>query len=246
MVSILLTINQASEMLGVSIQTLRRWDESGKFPSIRKKKTGNRYYDRKNVEDYINNNFKDLFELAKNWVFSDVGIEPDSDIYCPDSSIFQARWERLAEKLSQIERLGERFSLIATIAGEIGDNSFAHNIGNWRDIPGVFFSHDLDNGIIILADRGQGVLTTLRNAKPELTNHQDALVVAFTETVSGRAPEARGLGLKEVKKIVLNDQEISLFFQTGDAQLDIQKNDIDLKVQKSVINLHGCLALIKF
>ena len=43
MESKLFTISQAAEMLGVSIQTLRRWDNSHKLRPIRKKKTGNRY-----------------------------------------------------------------------------------------------------------------------------------------------------------------------------------------------------------
>jgi len=34
----LLTIGQTAEMIGVSIQTLRRWDNSGKLHSVRKKK----------------------------------------------------------------------------------------------------------------------------------------------------------------------------------------------------------------
>jgi len=238
MSSKLLTISQASKMIGVSIQTLRRWDDSGKLPSIRKKKTGNRYYTSNDIEDYIKS-----FKSAKNWVLSDVGHEPHLDFYCPNISVFQARSIRLMTELNEVKRLGETFSLIAGIVGEIGNNSFDHNIGNWSDIPGIFFSYNLKKGIIVLADRGQGILATLKKAKPELISHQDALHVAFTEVISGRAPENRGNGLKFVRDVVSNN-DIYLFFQTGNAQLEIKKNTAELKVKKSDINLHGCLVLI--
>lgn len=241
----LLTIGQASEMIGVSIQTLRRWDDSGKLSSVRKKKTGHRYYQRDDVEDYIKNNFKNLFKLAKNWIFNNKGIEPPSDFYCPDISVFQARLIKLENELSKMKRLGKTFPLISAIVGEIGNNSFDHNLGNWPDIPGIFFSYDLKKGEVVLADRGQGVLATLKKVKPELTNHQDALYSAFTEIISGRAPEHRGNGLKFVKDVVVNNK-INLFFQTGNAKLEIQKNDFDIKIKKSTIKFRGCLALIKF
>lgn len=241
----LLTIGQASKMIGVSIQTLRRWDNSGKLPSVRKKTTGHRYYKKNDIENYIKDNLKDPFKLARNWVFNNVGLEPHSDFYCQDSSIFQARLIKLENELSKLKRLGKTFPLISAIAGEIGNNSFDHNLGNWPDVPGIFFSYDLKKGKIVLADRGQGVLETLKKVKPKLKNHQDALYTAFTEIISGRAPEYRGNGLKFVKDVVINN-EISLIFQTGDARLKIQKNDSDVRVKKTNTSFCGCLALIRF
>jgi len=241
----LLTIGQASKMIGVSIQTLRRWDDSGKLPSVRKKATGHRYYRKDDVENYIKDNLKDPFKLARNWVFNDIGLEPHSDFYCQDSSVFQARLIKLENELSKLKRLGKTFPLISAIAGEIGNNSFDHNLGNWPDIPGIFFSYNLKKGKVVLADRGQGILETLRKVKPKLKNHQGALYTAFTEIISGRAPEYRGNGLKFVKDVVINN-EISLLFQTGNARLKIQKNDSDLRVKKTSTNFQGCLALIRF
>ena len=243
----LLTISQAAKMLGVSIQTLRRWDDSGKLSSVSRKAAGHRHYLKNDIENYIKNNPRDLslFKMARNWVMNDLGAEPLSDFYCPDMSVFQARLTRLENELGKIRRLSKIFPLISAITGEIGNNSFDHNLGNWPDILGIFFAWNLDKGKIVLADRGQGVLSTLKKVKPELTNHQDALGTAFTEVISGRAPEYRGNGLKFVKDVVISN-EISLFFQTGDAWLKIQKNDSDIDVQKSAINFRGCLAAIKF
>ena len=33
--------------------------------------------------------------------------------------------------------------LIVAVAGEIGNNSFDHNLGKWPDSPGVFFGFDV-------------------------------------------------------------------------------------------------------
>jgi len=243
----LLTINQTAKSLGVSIQTLRRWDNSGKLSPVSRKAAGHRHYRKSDIEDYIKNNIKglDLFKIAQNWVADDLSIEPLSDFYCPDISVFQTRLTRLENELGKIQRLNKTFPLISAITGEIGNNSFDHNLGNWPDVMGIFFAWYLDRGKIVLADRGQGILTTLKKAKPELKNHQDALLTAFTEVISGRAPEYRGNGLKFVKDVVVANK-ISLFFQTGDAWLKIQKDDSNINVQKSVVDFRGCLALIKF
>lgn len=41
---VLLTVKQAAAMLGVSIVTLRRWDDTGKFPARRHPINGYRLY----------------------------------------------------------------------------------------------------------------------------------------------------------------------------------------------------------
>jgi len=211
----LLTINQAAKLLGVSIQTLRRWDDSGKLSSVSRKMSEHRHYFKSDIENYIKNNIKELnpLKMAWDWVADSAGTEPFSDFYCPDISIFQARLTRLENELSKIKGLSKIFPLISAITGEIGNNSFDHNLGNWPDILGIFFSWDLDRKKIVLADKGQGILVTLKKVKPELVNHQDTLQTAFTEIISGRAPEYRGNGLKFVKDVVMTNK-ISLFFQT--------------------------------
>jgi len=232
-------------MIGVSIQTLRRWDGSGKLLSIREKEGRHRYYEKDDIYNFIRNSSKNLFGLGKNWAASEQESELPSVFYCTDTSVFQARLSRLEKDLGEMQRLNKIFPLISAITGEIGNNSFDHNLGNWPDMPGIFFAYDLSKGNVVLADRGQGVLVTLKKVKPGLLTHRDALRVAFTEIISGRAPENRGNGLKFVKDVVMNN-EIELFFQTGDAQLEIQKDKFDLKLEESKIYLQGCLALIKF
>jgi hypothetical protein len=124
--------------------------------------------------------------------------------------VFQARLEQFQARLSRITPL-TTVSLVTAIAGEIGNNSFDHNLGNWPDIPGIFFSYSIRSRKVVLADRGQGILATLKRVRPELTNADEALKVAFTETISGRFPEARGNGLKFVRSIIIGNP-FSLYF----------------------------------
>ena len=96
-----------------------------------------------------------------------------------------------------------------------------------------------------IADRGQGVLTTLRKVRPDLKDDQDAVKMAFTEIISGRAPESRGNGLKFVRKIVA-DNKYDFLFKSGQAELRINKKSHGLNINKAEIPVNGCLALVKF
>lgn len=69
--------------------------------------------------------------------------------------------------------------------------------------------------------------------------------VAFTEMVSGRAPEERGNGLKFVRKVIV-ENPISLRFQSGDAEFLIPKESQELNIKGSSQPLRGCIALIQF
>ncbi|MEK7558207.1 MAG: helix-turn-helix domain-containing protein [Patescibacteria group bacterium] len=236
----LIQIREAAEIIGVSIDTLRRWDESGRFRSIRSE-GGHRYYKKQDIEIYLN----DLLKLAQDWVYS--GTEIPSLYYCSDSSIFQARLVKMQEKFKTEgdALLKENFSLIVSVAGEIGNNSFDHNLGSWPDVSGIFFGYDINKRQVVLADRGQGILKTLKRVKPELIDDQEALKVAFTEVISGRSPEARGNGLKYVRDVVTKSLK-SLFFRTGNGELNLEVGSPNLDVKKTENSFHGCIALITF
>ncbi len=235
----LLNIGQAAEILGVSIDTLRRWDENGKLVAIRKEGGTHRYYREKDLEIFAS----DLMKFASEWIQD--GVEFPGTFYCPTSSIFNARLTKMEYALMQKPGFEKLYSLIVLIAGEIGDNSFAHNLGKWPDAAGIFFGYDLVKGIIVLADRGLGILETLRNVRPELPSHVAAVEVAFTEFISGRSPEKRGNGLKTVREVVM-EQPIDLFFTSGDAEVRMQGSDKTFHVTRGQRIVRGCLAKIEF
>ncbi len=189
----------------------------------------------------LKNTELDLFGLAKNWMFTDKNLP--EDFYCPTSNMFQGRISTMRTLLEK--RRGKLAPLLTSVAGEIGNNSFDHNLGQWPNISGIFFGYNLNKKEIVLADRGVGILTTLKKVKPELENHEEALLVAFTEVVSGRKPEARGNGLKYVRKII-SENPIGLKFQTGNAELILKRNNSNINIKEVSENIKGCLAIINY
>lgn len=236
----LFSIGKAASTLNVSRDTLRRWDKTGRLPSVRSGKRGHRYYSSSDIEQYMT----DISRLGRQWAEALHPEELSPDIYCQTRDIFQSRLELFQSRLIRTQPLPVA-SLVTAIAGEIGNNSFDHNLGNWPDIPGVYFSYQLRNASVVLSDRGQGILTTLKRARKDLTNHNDALYAAFTQTISGRYLETRGNGLKFVRSIIVG-HPFTLYFQTGDAYISLKQHDKEISIKKAKTFLRGCYAIIKF
>lgn len=102
---------------------------------------------------------------------------------------------------------------------------------------------DLSARVIILVDRGQGVLATIKRVRPRTPDDKSALLTAFTEIISGRYPEQRGNGLKYVKK-VMDENNLYLEFYSGRAEAKISNGN--LTIEKIDKYIPGTLAIIKF
>lgn len=235
----ILSTEETANMLGVSVDTLRRWDKAGTFIPDARTQGGHRKYTLSQIDEYLSN----IISKGKAWAKN--GGVVSSEYLCERSNIFQARLDRESKELFARAEYAEIAPMIMAVAGEIGDNSFAHNIGNWPDTPGVFLGFDAMRNIIVLADRGRGVQKTLQRVRPELTNDHDALFVAFTEVVSGRAPEARGNGLKFVRKAT-QKYPIGVFFQSGNAETTLEPGREEFTISKSSERIPGCFAIINF
>lgn len=136
--------------------------------------------------------------------------------HAPTRDIFQARLDRMGHEMQKMGISENIYSLVFSIGGELGNNSFDHNIGRWRDELGIYFVYDFEKKFFVVADRGQGILATLKDVKPDLKDDREALRVAFTEAISGRSPEHRGNGLKFVERIVKEkDWNLSLYSVKG-------------------------------
>lgn len=181
-----------------------------------------------------------LVQMAWEWVRSEKQTLPD-EYSCQTRDIFQGRLETLLKFLVGALDV-EKAYMLSAIAGEIGNNSFDHNIGNWPDVPGIFFGYAFDDKskCIVLADRGQGVLKTLERVRPDLQSDVEALRLAFTEKISGRAPEDRGNGLKFVKENV-KGCAFHLEFFSGSACARL--ND-SVEFSEEDEHFHGCLAIL--
>jgi len=231
------TTSELAKILGISRVTVFNKIKRGE---IRAQKMGRNFVIFKEDLDDLN---IDLSNLVSNWLKSKKVI-PDK-FYCPTSSIFQLRISKMEVLMSNSKKSGELSPLLVSIAGEIGNNSFDHNLGQWPDIPGIFFGYDLEKKEIILADRGVGILKTISKVKPSAKTDREALKIAFTEVISGRKPEARGNGLKYVRKII-SKYPISLMFQTGKAKLNLKRENRDIYLETSPDNIKGCLAIINY
>lgn len=178
-------------------------------------------------------------------VTSETVTQLPAELYCQTRDVFQARLDTMTNQALRNEVAPEdTIYLISAMAGEIGNNSFDHNLGSWPDVPGIFFGYDFlaNQKQIILADRGQGVLTTLKKVRPTLSTHAEALEVAFKEKISGRAPENRGNGLKFVRQAI-HDQSLHLTFFSGNAGAEL--NEV-MSIKKTENKIQGCLAILSF
>lgn len=237
----LISIGEAAKIAGVTVQTLRRWDESGKLVS-QKSIGGQRRYLRAEVESISPNS---LYHQAKSWATATIANPLPPELYCQTRAELENRVQRLSDHLFSSGDNEDRYALIIAAIGEIGNNSFDHNIGSWPDVPGVFFGHDMAQGIVVLADRGQGILATLKRVRPDLTTHTAAIKVAFTEVVTGRAPEKRGNGLKLVKKFAQRSSLI-VDLQSGDARLHLSESITEPEITIVEPSVRGTLTTLRF
>lgn len=192
---------------------------------------------------HMNLNYPQIIK-AIDWLEKDngEGILFKED-HCPFRDIFQARLDRMTREMEKNENFKSNFSIISAIAGELGNNAFDHNLGKWRDQPGIYFVFDLEQKFFVIADRGQGILASLKRVRKDLETEREALQVAFTESISGRAPEQRGNGLKFVKKII-EENHWKLYFHSGNGRLEINNGyECGIDVEKK---LSGVLAVIYF
>lgn len=180
---------------------------------------------------------------ALNWAASGDPKFASDALLCHTRDVFQARTDRLVDDLKKITHDDNLAYLLVAITGEIGNNSFDHNLGNWQDVPGVYFRLEVITREIVLADRGQGIYATIKRVKPSVRDETEAVRVAFTEIISGRAPEQRGNGLKFVKKVV-EENNLRLELYTGGVKAEITISGIT--IQKSDLNIPGTLAYLQF
>lgn len=161
--------------------------------------------------------------------------EKNMDYFCVSRDIFQARVDTFVNRTKKY--------LQAAIIGEIGNNTFDHNWDFDKEhVRGTYFNSNSINEIIVLADFGRGVRKSLSLVK-KLDSDVEALKAAFTEEISGRAPEQRGNGLKFVAENMIKNKW-SLYFQSGNACCVIENGDISF--MESKISVIGCLAILSF
>lgn len=153
--------------------------------------------------------------------------ENPPEFLCETRDIFAGRLPRLTSTgLSTDDQ-----SLAIASVGEIGNNSFDHNLGHWKDAPGCWYQIQSTGGRlwICIADRGQGILNSLARVDSKITDDQTALATAFEKILSGRAPERRGNGLKYVRNIIMGKERRGLACRSGSGLVDYGKLGIECR-----------------
>lgn len=233
-------ISEAARRLGVTAQTLRNWEKSGQLKSFRFHAAGNRLYRESDLLAMFHR-VSEGIDLSLRWAAFKVADEPPAAFYCRYRDHFSTSlWKKDMEWKKVLGE--EKGALVTALVGEIGNNSFDHNLGKWPDLSGIWFEWLESSRHIVLADRGVGLLNSLRQVRPSIQNHQEAMKVAFNEVLTGRAPERRGNGLKFVKSVVLHHR-FHLSFQSGNSHLTI-KDGKEFEIKKAKNTIQGCLAVL--
>lgn len=121
---------------------------------------------------------------------------------------------------------GNASSLIVSAIGELTNNCFDHNLGYWKDTPGCCVSWSKENNTLTfcIADRGRGIVETLRQVAGKEKTSQEILQTAFEKVITGRAPENRGNGLKYVRQSILLNEQNSLKCFSNDCSYQINNS----------------------
>lgn len=83
--------------------------------------------------------------------------------------------------------------LFGAVIGEIGFNTFDHNFGFNCNKKGLYCNFDFDIDSVLLLDCGRGLKDSLLRVCPDIQNDSEVIRIAFTEMISGRAPEKGGM-----------------------------------------------------
>lgn len=173
-----------------------------------------------------------ILELLK--IIETASLSKDTGSFCSSRDIFQARLDSYILHSEQY--------LPAAIIGEIGNNTFDHNWDFAKDHSrGTYLNLDY-SGYIVLADFGRGLKNSLSTVK-SCNSDLEAIKTAFTEHISGRAPEQRGNGLKFVCESV-KEKNWTLYFQSGTACCIIENGNVTYK--ETAFSIMGCLAILHF
>lgn len=186
------------------------------------------------------------FEGVCNWIKAPSPIN-NPELVCETQPIFAARLPRLKTSLDDGLPVS-LLPLVISTAGEIGNNSFDHNLGQWRDVPGCWFESQVTgkNLWVCIADRGQGIFHSLAKVHPQITNDQEALKAAFETIISGRAPEKRGNGLKFVRKTISDSSGggLACMSGSGHVQYGEQGEKALALLKKNFTKVQGTITLM--
>jgi hypothetical protein len=158
--------------------------------------------------------------------YQNSGCSTVSEYYCGTRDVFEGRLSKVAQIAQKNLGMTENESFLMTaVIGEVGNNSYDHNLGHWAYEPGLHYGVWCQNGelICLIADRGRGIHASLLSAHKNIGSQQEALETAFQKKISGRFPERRGNGLKFVRQVINGNLNRGIWCRSGDATASFGK-----------------------
>lgn len=165
---------------------------------------------------------------------SEIKVGKHSEYFSKTRDIFDARLYSFTNRTQNW--------LFGAVIGEIGANTFDHNFSFPLNCPkGLFFDCESSSDFVYLCDFGVGLKKTLSRTIPDITDDLNAIEIAFTKNVSGRAPELRGNGLKfTLSSIVENNW--SLHYHSGNAVCNADINGYSFGIAD--LDFKGCFCIL--
>lgn len=144
---------------------------------------------------------------------------------------FYGEYEIIFNEFKEIGFSENNAALITSSIGEIIDNAFYHNLGQWNSEfgPLVIFTAqhipDKKNINISICDFGVGFLNTLIGNYPFLKIEADAIVFALKVNTTGRINKAGGNGLVYLQKNIFNSFAGNIMIRSGNTLTAIEKRE---------------------
>lgn len=201
-----------------------------------------RYLKRSHLDEYLRElgliRFAKLFEGVQINERDNLNIQ---EIYhCPTKDIFGARLGKFLMMYKNFGLNDSQAQYMTAIIGEIGNNVFDHNLGNWPlDVTGAIImgqrfprKKELE---IVVADPGIGFKQSLHRKDPNLKDQIEAIKLALQKGVSGRIEEDRGNGLKYVQDWTFNELSGMIKIQSYDGLVIANKKEMKSQAVPSIL-----------
>ncbi len=158
--------------------------------------------------------------------------------------------DELTGRLGRFEKMFKNFGLndedtkrAVVIVGELGNNVFDHNLGNWpTNFSGAIIvgqNYPSEKRIeFIVGDAGVGFLGSLRNAFPDLSGDIEAIKKGLGG-YTGRIGENRGNGLKTIQRWTIKNFHGILAIHSGAGLVQVDENGAE---EQEVPKILGTLA----
>lgn len=164
-------------------------------------------------------------------------------LHCFYRDEFNARLDRF---ISMFETFGldqNEAQRATSIVGELGNNVFDHNLGNWPTrISGCIISAQhypsLQKIYIAVGDPGVGFFGSLKTAFPEIGNDVDAIKKGLAGN-TGRIDEVRGNGLKLIQQWTIENFSGCVMIHSGNGLVTVDKTGMK---QYTVCRILGTVA----